>query len=176
MWAMDNRKMIDHVWFMEDDVHHSNLNYLLEIMNIQDVDTDIAYQKDPGHLTKNGQWHYKNLTRQAMLSFFSEDQLDRHHQNVMLNFFYLSQRYLEKLVEVYQGMGQQWAFFESLFPTVTGVYDLRWTTFTPKKHFMHGSKPCHTNLTEKGVYHPVTYHDGKLFPCHCCVGYWKCAP
>jgi hypothetical protein len=94
----------------------------------------------------------------------------------MLNFFYLSQRYLEKLVEVYQGMGKQWAFFESLFPTLTGVYDLKWTTFTPKKHFMHGSKPCHTNLTEKGLYHPVKYRDGKPFPCHCFVGYWKCAP
>jgi hypothetical protein len=91
----------------------------------------------------------------------------------MMNFFRMSNRYLDKLEEVYHGMGQEWSFFESLFPTVASVYDLKWTKWTIIKGMMH-NRPCHTDFTKRGIYHPVKIRDGLFFPCHCFDDY--CSP
>jgi hypothetical protein len=178
MWAMDNRNTFGHVWFMEDDVHYTDMDSLLGIMNSQEVDVDLVYQNDPGILKESAWRYYRNKTRAELMSFFTEEQLGIHHQNVMLNFFRLSRTYLDKLEEVYDGMGQQWAFFEALFPTVASFYDLKRMQWTPaeKQHSME-FRPCYTNFTVPGLYHPVKFRDGKPFPCHCFEWYSEvCSP
>ena len=175
MWAMDNRNTFDHVWFMEDDVHYSDMDYLLHIMNSQEVDADVVNQKFPSKIKNPKHWRFSEETRAELMSFFSVEQLDRHHYHRLMNFYRLSHNFLDKLEGVYNGMGQQWTFFEALFPTISSVYGLKWTKWTPEKHFME-FRPCHTNFTEPGIYHPVKYRDGKPFPCHCFAAYSYCAP
>ena len=175
MWAMDNRKTFDHVWFMEDDIRYSDMDYLLHIMNSQEVDADVVNQKHPSKVKNLKTWVFGEETRAELMSFFSAEQLDRHHHHRLMNFYRLSHNFLDKLEEVYNGMGQQWTFFEALFPTISSVYGLKWTKWTPEKHFME-FRPCHTSFTEPGIYHPVKYRDGKPFPCHCFAHYWNCAP
>lgn len=163
MWAMDNRHSFDHVWFMEDDTHYTDMGTLVQIMNSQPKDSDVVNQE---RIYRAKDWWYENTTREAMRSVFSDQQLDQFHGHAMMNFYRLSQRYLESLHNVYQNMGEEWVFFESLFPTVAQVYGLKWTRY-PRPIFSTRNRPCVTEFKEPGIYHPVKFRNGQFFPCHC---------
>ena len=163
MWAMFNRNDYDYIWFMEDDVHYTDMDALLETMNNQEPDADVVNQE---RIYRAGNWWYANQTRTHMKKVFTDEQLDQFHGHAMMNFFRFSRRYLDTLDQVFLSMDSEWTFFEGLFPTVAQVYGYKWVRYA-RPIFSMRNRPCVTEFNEPGIYHPVKFRNGQPFPCHC---------
>ena len=164
MWAMNNRHNFDYIWFMEDDAHYTDIPALLKVMLAgQDPAADVINQEEMFDVQG---WWYEQDTREKLKAVFSDEQLDKFHAHSMMNFYRLSRTFLDRLEEVFHGMDQTWTFFEGLYPTVAQVYGLTWTQYERPILSMR-NRPCVTEFNEPGIYHPVKYRNGQLFPCQC---------
>lgn len=166
-WAIDNRHMFEHVWFMEDDVHYTDIEALRMVLRDSKYSQADTVTQEGKYSVKD--WFYEDESKQAIEEWLGPAMLDDHPevlQHSMMNFYRLSRKFLGKLGEVYHQNDEEWLFFEALFPTVSNVYNMSWYTFS-RPEFSMEHRPCKTEFLESGIYHPVKFHLGEPFACEC---------
>ena len=167
-WAMDHRDQFDYVWFMESDVHYSDLDTLRRVMNDREYWTaDVVNQEE---FFPVNDWFYQNETKYGMARWLPVEYVDANpdvHVHAMMNLYRVSNKFLDKLAYAYEKMEHEWVFFEALFPTLSVYYNLTWARYhRPQYSMVH--RPCKTDFSEPGIYHPVKFRNGTVpVPCEC---------
>lgn len=194
-WATDNRHTFDYAWFMEEDVHYTNIALLQQVvLNTRGAYTataDLVLQHSLSPLSRQfyvnrtddqldqlfGQhnWDRKHVSnwgsgkrarkyQLALRTYFGRDMAE-HQSHVMMNLFRLSPSFLAKTEEYFHANQDQWAFFETYFPTLASAHHLDvsvWSRLPDAKGEWMRWKPCWTEFPQEGIYHPAKWNGEKL--------------
>jgi hypothetical protein len=169
-WAIDHRQSFDYIWFMEDDVYATDIQELDKVISLNST-ADFLHQRQQLAHFPTGWFHAQEVLRDSKGLFQpSEMRLG------LFNLFRMTPNLLTAVEEVYNDLGQEWFFFEVLFPSVVAskrfnLTDASWPRELNKDgmnnstYYLKVRPQCKTHFEEPGIYHPAKYMDGKFVPC-----------
>ena len=168
-WATDNRNSSDYFWFMEEDVHFTNVSLLEQLLHntngIYEDSADLVVQEKPHKATIT--WAHYVRTKKLLASRNGWEAWNTDAQvHGMMNLYRLSRRFLTKLEEDFYSNKNTWVFFETYFACLANLRDLKtsyWRDYEVSETMRF--RPCFTEFPEPGIYHPVKVKDGKYAEC-----------
>lgn len=160
-WATDNRNSSDYFWFMEDDVHFTDLALLeRRVHETRDASADLLLQNRPQDVEG---WYHAKGTKEALAQRQGWGSWNEKMQRyVLLNLFRTSTLFLTRLGEDFRANNNTWAFFETYFLAVAELHHLTtsWDS-NPGMRF----RPCWREFPTPGLYHPAKWRDGEFMKC-----------
>jgi hypothetical protein len=167
MWSILHKadSSFKYVWIMEDDVHYTNVSLLPEVLTAPS-DADLVHHWPFNEsITMKDSWPYAKKVRMSMKRLFGED---APMYNMMLNLYRMSPAMLRALETVYIRNNRTWVFFEALVPTTAVYFNLTiqdWTKWDPIPYNNFRWRPCFTNFSRPGIYHPAKLRNGTFQKC-----------
>jgi hypothetical protein len=163
LWSIAHQHSFEHFWFMEEDVHYTNLSQLVQVVTMPSSADLLSH--GPLYLMTDG-WFHANKVRQQSGGVFGNTS----HYWKMLNLFRMSSALLDGLERIYERNGRNWIFFESLIPTTVAHFNLTHEDWTRLRHengatYQFRYRPCYVNFPTPGIYHPAKVRNGTFQPC-----------
>ena len=166
-WATDNRKSSDYFWFMEDDVHFTNVSLLEDLLNntdsTYDNTADLLIHKKPDKAKgwAHARWTRKSIAKRWGSNFWKENT----QVCSMMNLFRTSELFMTRLEEDFLAHRNTWQYYETYFLALSDLYKLKLSNFGKfTTHLRY--RPCWTEFPTPSIYHPVKFRDGKFTECH----------
>jgi hypothetical protein len=164
LWSIAHRHSFEHFWFMEEDVHHTDISHLVQLVTMPSSADLLSH--GPLRLMTDDWYHAKTVRQQSGDVFGNTS-----HYWKMLNLFRMSSALLHGLEQIYERNARNWIFFESLIPTTVAHFNLThedWTKLRPESGatYQFRYRPCYLNFPTPGIYHPAKVRNGTFQRCH----------
>jgi hypothetical protein len=163
LWSIAHRHSYRHFWFMEEDVHYTDISQLVQVVTMPSSADLLSH--GPLYLMTDG-WFHAYKVRQQSGNVFGNTS----HYWKMLNLFRMSSALLDGLERIYERNARNWIFFESLIPTTVAHFNLTHEDWTKLRHengatYQFRYRPCYLNFSTPGIYHPAKVRNGTFQPC-----------
>jgi hypothetical protein len=163
LWSIAHRHSIQHFWFMEEDVHYTDISQLVQVVTMASS-ADLLNHGPLNLMTAD--WFHAYKVRQQSGNVFGNTS----HYWKMLNLFRMSSALLHGLEQIYERNARNWIFFESLIPTTVAHFNLTHEDWTRLRHengatYQFRYRPCYLNVSTPGIYHPAKVRNGTFQPC-----------
>ena len=167
MWAVKHTSEYDYVWTMESDVHFTDISIIKRVIYVQSTSDFLPQNKMYECESNVKPWSHAKyfIDKWVSLGF------PRICFHGLQNLFRMSATLVAHLNEIrHRKLGGNWLFNEAMIPTTVRTFNLTeslWKTHC-NLHSVSWTmryRPCHVNITEPGIYHPVKYRNGTFAPC-----------
>lgn len=162
MWSMKNYHTFDRVWIMEEDVYYSDISFLHQIVTF-DYDRDLILIKRPKNVTEIiGEKLNAVLTKQ-----WKKLQISNWVWSLQ-QFFGASKNMLKAMHQTYTKNNNTLIFLETMWSTTANIHGLKiggWYSYFESFSKNFRFRPCHTNFSIPGLYHPGKNRNGSFINC-----------
>lgn len=161
MWSMKNYKAFDRVWIMEEDIYYTDIAFVHQVVTFN-YDRDLILTSRPTKLSQNKHVYHRLVEQWKSLQITNWSWAQQ-------QFFGASKKMVQAMHQTYTRNNDTLIFLETMWSTVATIHGLKtggWYSFFSNFSKNFRFRPCYTNFSMPGLYHPAKNRKGTFIHCN----------